>query len=88
MLRFLGDHYGSLAVAPWFGRFGLFVGVVSDCSLQRGVPHWSRIGVIYMMAQDGEMPKQLARQSSRRPAHSALCRVGYSDPCPRGDAEI
>ena len=29
MLRFLGEHYGSVVVAPWFGdAFGLVVGVV------------------------------------------------------------
>ena len=29
MLRFLGEHYGSVVVAPWFGSaFGLVVGVV------------------------------------------------------------
>ena len=64
MLRFLGDHYGSLAVAPWFGSaFGLFVGVVFGLLLFSAVNTAvvALIGVIYMMAQDGEMPKQLAR---------------------------
>ena len=64
MLRFLGEHYGSLAVAPWFGdAFGIIVGVVFGLLLFSAVNTAvvALIGVIYMMAQDGEMPKQLAR---------------------------
>ncbi len=64
MLRFLGEHYGSLAVAQWFGEaFGLAIGVVFGLLLISAVNTAvvALIGVIYMMAQDGEMPKQLAR---------------------------
>ena len=64
MLRFLGEHYGSAVVAPWFGSaFGLVVGVVFGLLLFSAVNTAvvALIGVIYMMAQDGEMPKQLAR---------------------------
>ncbi|MBA3651134.1 MAG: amino acid permease [Chthoniobacterales bacterium] len=64
MLRFLGEHYGSLVVAQWFGSaFGIFVGVVFGLLLFSAVNTAvvALIGVIYMMAQDGEMPKQLAR---------------------------
>lgn len=64
MLRFLGDHYGTLAVAPWFGSgFGVFVGVIFGFLLFSAVNTAvvALIGVIYMMAQDGEMPRQLAR---------------------------
>lgn len=64
MLRFLGEHYGSLAVAPWFGdAFGLAIGVVFGLLLISAVNTAvvALIGVIYMMAQDGEMPRQLAR---------------------------
>jgi len=64
MLRFLGEHYGAMAVAPWFGStFGLFVGVVFGLLLFSAVntATVALIGVMYMMAQDGEMPKQLAR---------------------------
>jgi nucleotide-binding universal stress UspA family protein len=64
MLRFLGEHYGSLVVAPWFGDlFGFAVGVVFGLLLFSAVNTAvvALIGVIYMMAQDGEMPKQLAR---------------------------
>ncbi len=64
MLRYLGEHYGTLVIAPWFGNaFGLVVGVVFGLLLFSAVNTAvvALIGVIYMMAQDGEMPKQLAR---------------------------
>ena len=64
MLRYLGEHYGTLAIAPWFGNgFGLVVGIVFGLLLFSAVntATVALIGVIYMMAQDGEMPKQLAR---------------------------
>jgi len=64
MLRFLGEHYGSLAVAQWFGEaFGFAIGLVFGLLLVSAVNTAvvALIGVIYMMAQDGEMPKQLAR---------------------------
>ena len=64
MLRFLGEHYGSLTVAPWFGQaLGMVVGAVFGLLLFSAVNTAvvALIGVIYMMAQDGEMPRQLAR---------------------------
>src|SRR5262245_15741547 len=64
MLRFLGEHYGSLVVAQWFGdAFGIAIGLVFGLLLFSAVNTAvvALIGVIYMMAQDGEMPKQLAR---------------------------
>ena len=64
MLRFLGEHYGSLAVAQWFGEaFGLVIGIVFGLLLFSAVNTAvvALIGVIYMMAQDGEMPRRLAR---------------------------
>jgi amino acid transporter/nucleotide-binding universal stress UspA family protein len=64
MLRFLGEHYGSLAIAQWFGEaFGFAIGLVFGLLLVSAVNTAvvALIGVIYMMAQDGEMPKQLAR---------------------------
>ena len=64
MLRFLGEHYGSLTIASWFGdAFGFVVGIVFGFLLFSAVntAAVALIGVVYMMAQDGEMPKQLAR---------------------------
>ncbi|CAN5351086.1 hypothetical protein BH20VER3_BH20VER3_20890 [soil metagenome] len=76
MLRFLGQHYGSLVVAQWFGSaFGLVVGVVFGLLLFSAVNTAvvALIGVIYMMAQDGEMPKQLARLNRHGVPWIPLC---------------
>ena len=64
MLRFLGERYGALVRGPWFGdAFSLFVGVVFGLLLISAVNTAivALIGVTYMMAQDGEMPRQFAR---------------------------
>lgn len=64
MLRFLGGHYAALTAGPWFGHiFAAFVGVVFGLLLLSAVNTAvvALIGVMYMMAQDGEMPPQLAR---------------------------
>ena len=64
MLRFLAEHYGAVAIAPWFGTaFGIAVGIVFGLLLFSAVNTAvvALIGVIFMMAQDGEMPRQLAR---------------------------
>ena len=64
MLRFLAEHYGTVAIAPWFGTaFGIAVGVVFGLLLFSAVNTAvvALIGVVFMMAQDGEMPRQLAR---------------------------
>ena len=64
MLRFLGEHYASLAGGEWFGHlFSVFVGIVFGFLLISAVNTAivALIGVVYMMAQDGEMPPQFAR---------------------------
>jgi nucleotide-binding universal stress UspA family protein len=64
MLRFLGGYYATLVGGPWFGHlFGAFVGIVFGFLLISAVNTAvvALIGVIYMMAQDGEMPPQFAR---------------------------
>ena len=64
MLRFVGQHYATLAAGPWFGQaFAWFVGIVFGLLLISAVNTAvvALIGVIYMMAQDGEMPQQFAR---------------------------
>jgi amino acid transporter/nucleotide-binding universal stress UspA family protein len=64
MLRFLGQHYATLVGGTWFGdAFSLFVGAVFGLLLISAVNTAivALIGVIYMMAQDGEMPPQFAR---------------------------
>jgi len=64
MLRFLGQHYATLVGGTWFGdAFSIFVGAVFGLLLISAVNTAivALIGVIYMMAQDGEMPPQFAR---------------------------
>ncbi|MFN2542232.1 MAG: amino acid permease [Chthoniobacterales bacterium] len=63
MLRLLGEKYATLALGPWFGQaFSIFIGVVFGLLLISAVNTAivALIGVIYMMAQDGEMPPQFA----------------------------
>lgn len=64
MLRYLAEYYGSLVSTPAVGSIlGLIVGVIFGLLLFSAVNTAvvALIGVIYMMAQDGEMPRQLAR---------------------------
>ncbi len=64
MLRYLAEHYGSLVITPTVGHvFGIIVGAVFGLLLFSAVNTAvvALIGVIYMMAQDGEMPRQLVR---------------------------
>jgi amino acid transporter/nucleotide-binding universal stress UspA family protein len=64
MLRFLAEQYGAVAITPGFGTaFGITVGIVFGLLLFSAVNTAvvAMIGVVFMMAQDGEMPKQLAR---------------------------
>ena len=64
MLRFVGQHYATLAGGPWFGQvFAWFVGIIFGLLLISAVNTAvvALIGVIYMMAQDGEMPQRFAR---------------------------
>jgi amino acid transporter/nucleotide-binding universal stress UspA family protein len=64
MLRFLGEHYATLIAGEWVGHaFSIFVGIVFGLLLISAVNTAivALIGVIYMMARDGEMPPQFAR---------------------------
>ena len=64
MLRYLADYYGAATIGPGAGAvFGIIVGIVFGLLLFSAVNTAvvALIGVIYMMAQDGEMPRQLAR---------------------------
>ena len=64
MLRYLGEYYAGLVGGTWFGQaFSIFVGIVFGLLLVSAVNTAivALIGVIYMMAQDGEMPGQFAR---------------------------
>jgi nucleotide-binding universal stress UspA family protein len=64
MLRFLGEHYGAVAFNSSAGTvLGVVVGVVFGLLLLSAVNTAivALIGVMYMMAQDGEMPRVLRR---------------------------
>lgn len=64
MLRFLAEHYGTIAGGESLGQgLGFLVGMVFGLLLFSAVNTAvvALIGVIYMMAQDGELPRQLAR---------------------------
>lgn len=64
MLRYLGEIYAGRAFGPGLGNvFGIIVGVVYAVLLVSAVNTaiLAAIGVIYMMGQDGELPRQITR---------------------------
>ncbi|MDQ3624135.1 MAG: universal stress protein [Verrucomicrobiota bacterium] len=64
MLRFLGEVYAGRAFGPGTGHvFGIIVGLVYAVLLVSAVNTaiLAAIGVIYMMGQDGELPRQSTR---------------------------
>jgi amino acid transporter len=67
MLRFLAEEYGAMSFGAGFGNyFGLFVGAVVGLLLLSAVNTAvaALIGLVYMMARDGEMPRQFAKLNS------------------------
>src|SRR5436190_1747105 len=67
MLRFLAEQYGTIAAGPAVGQaLSIIVGVVFGLLLLSAVNTAivALIGVVYMMAQDGEMPRRLAKLNS------------------------
>jgi len=64
MLRFMAEHYGEMALGPVPGHaFGMVVGMVVGLLLLSAVNTAvaALIGLIYMMARDGEMPQSFTR---------------------------
>ena len=64
MLRFLAEVYGAMAFSPGVGQaLSIIVGIVFGLLLLSAVNTAivALIGVVYMMAQDGEMPRQMTR---------------------------
>lgn len=64
MLRFLGGHYGEKVLGKWGGEiFAGWVGLVFGVLLLSAVNTALNavIGVIYMMSQDGDLPRPLTR---------------------------
>src|SRR3989475_4818399 len=64
MLRFIGEQFGTASLGPWFGHaFGWVVGIVFLLLLlsAANTAIVALIGLLYMMARDGEMPQQFKR---------------------------
>jgi len=64
MLRFLGEQYGAMAFGEHFGHgFGLVVGLVVGLLLLSAVNTavGALIGLVYMLARDGEMPRSFTK---------------------------
>ena len=64
MLRFLGEHYGTALWGPAIGKpIGWIVGIVFGVLLLSAVNTAINavVGVFYMLAQDGEMPRSLTK---------------------------
>jgi nucleotide-binding universal stress UspA family protein len=64
MVRFLGEHYATVAFGAHAGHwFGLLIGVVVGILLLSAVNTaiGALIGLVYMLARDGEMPRSLTR---------------------------
>jgi amino acid transporter/nucleotide-binding universal stress UspA family protein len=64
MLRFMGEQFGAASFGPWFGQaFGWLVGIVFLLLLlsAANTAIVAMIGLLYMTARDGEMPRQFKR---------------------------
>ena len=67
MLRVLGEQYGTLAYGPAVGeKFGIVVGIIVGLLLLSAVNTAiaALIGLLYLLARDGEMPRQFGRLNS------------------------
>lgn len=64
MMRFLGEHYGTIAWGASFGRiFGVMIGVIVGLLLLSAVNTAisAMIGLMYMLARDRELPKPFSQ---------------------------
>ena len=67
MLTVLAEQYGKMAVGPGFGKiFGLMTALIVGLLLLSAVNTavGALIGLLYLLARDGEMPRPLARLNS------------------------
>ena len=80
MLRFMGEQFGAATVSPWFGvLFGWIVGIVFFFLLASAANTAivAMIGLLFMMARDGEMPRQFTRLNKHGvPIYPLLIAVG------------
>ncbi len=80
MLRFIGEQFGTANFGLWFGTlFGWVVGIIF-CLLLVSAANTAivaMIGLLYMMARDGEMPAQFKRLNRHGvPLYPLLIAVG------------
>ncbi|MEI6350163.1 MAG: amino acid permease [Verrucomicrobiota bacterium] len=64
MLRFMAEQFGMATVGPWFGTaFGWVVGIVFALLLlsAANTAIVAMIGLLFMMARDGEMPPSFTK---------------------------
>ena len=67
MLTVLAEQYGKMAVGPGFGKiFGLMTALIAGLLLLSAVNTavGALIGLLYLLARDGEMPRPFARLNS------------------------
>ena len=80
MLRFMGEQFGAATVSPWFGvLFGWIVGIVFFFLLvsAANTAIVAMIGLLFMMARDGEMPRQFTKLNKHGvPIYPLLIAVG------------
>src|SRR5450755_4655250 len=83
MLRFIGEQFGSASFGPAFGQvFGWIVGIVFLLLLlsAANTAIVAMVGLLYMTARDGEMPRQFKRLNKHGvPLFPLLISVGL--PC-------
>jgi len=80
MLRFIGEQFGAVTFSPWFGvMFGWVVGVVFFFLLvsAANTAIVAMVGLLFMMARDGEMPRQFTKLNRHGvPIYPLLIAVG------------
>jgi amino acid transporter/nucleotide-binding universal stress UspA family protein len=80
MLRFIGEQFGAATISPWFGvMFGWVVGIVFFFLLvsAANTAIVAMIGLLFMMARDGEMPRQFTKLNKHGvPIYPLLIAVG------------
>jgi amino acid transporter/nucleotide-binding universal stress UspA family protein len=80
MLRFMGEQFGTASLGLWFGQaFGWVVGIVFLLLLlsAANTAIVAMIGLLYLTARDGEMPRQFKRLNRHGvPLYPLLIAVG------------
>lgn len=64
MMRFMAEQFGRATIAPWFGvAFGWVVGILVALLLlsAANTAIIAMVGLMFMMARDGEMPVQFTK---------------------------